>query len=297
MDIWGVLGKFSKCKLRRIMKFVAYMSKNRNKQQPDEGTPPALIRSLCLNKARVKLLNFLKYEIGFDNSDLDTIKSDLENYDFTWQNLANEADVSEGAVSNIMGEFQEQGFLIQYSGDDGERYRFTYTGGLILKKYFELIDVCDSMGDAALQEFLNKIPDWDENLFDLDILENYEIESQSQRGSNYNSARRKYRELVMGAEKIRELVHQPFVPETFVNKDDVEFIINSNLKAKMEDDELIQGAKYSETDREIPYTLSIFDEQKVGILPPVENDPNILFYSSDPDVVEWAQKRYKNFQD
>lgn len=166
---------------------------------------------------------------------------------------------------------------------------------------------------TRLRPFLDQIPDWNQNLCNLDYLEDAHLEVE---GDVFGDSHlRRYTQRIRESEKSRELVAQ-LTPASEVygakiieDGMDCEFVGSAQIVEALEggaesSGEFIErwerteemGTKYFVVDEELPYTLTIFDDEVVTILPTSSEGPDALLETSNEAVVEWALETYDGYR-
>jgi predicted transcriptional regulator len=221
-------------------------------------------------------------------------------------------EVNDSTESNTRSDLEEKGLLNKVGRGN---YELTPVGKIAVK------DVHNWMKDAKninelfpLSQFLRQVHQLDEFLDEDEIrwLADSQIAVQDEE-TGRNHARNLYRQMIDEATEIREVIHRTYDPEYVRNElvnGDLEsiFVVSSiDMEETVRSEEasferwkdMYEHGSTHVSVEEIPidYSVSIFDDEKVGILPtdPVEAGTNVYLVSSDKNVVEWASNLIQRY--
>jgi len=252
-----------------------------------DETPLELIKFLCGSDVRHETLVVLQEEsqreklisMGFESSTL---------------------------TGNIQ-DFEDRGLIVE---PEQGTYELTSLGEYVSKEYFNFIDKLETVTETAhLRPFLNQVDDWESELCDADYLKNSDISMEREIGGN--QAIHEYNKLIEDSTSIREVIHRSITPNSFIEwldgeENDLEIIMPREMAEQYEEIPVAyrkwrnlhdNGADYLISDREIPFTLTIFNDTGVGIFPSKTDEPDIFLYTEQEEVLEWAEAMYGDLRE
>jgi len=218
-------------------------------------------------------------------------------------------DVIQSTVSSNLGDLENAGLIREIDTRD---YELTPFGEIISESYLSLLEDSKSIVRLfPLLPFFNQIPDYESHLCDLELLADAELYKELPSGRN--PARDKYMELISNATKIDEIIHRSIIPTTVLehlrNGDLERTNVHSpkNLIEEAREDERWHnrwkklhehGAHHYAVDESITtlYTLSIYDDETVSIIPSSTDQDLVLLVTQNPEVLDWAKNRIQTAQ-
>jgi len=224
-----------------------------------------------------------------------------------------EKEVNDSTKSNLLSDLENRGLIHNVSWGD---YEPTPVGGIVLNHLHESMKEANDLTKMfELSPFIRQIDNFEEFLDKDEIhhLAGSEIAVQSEE-SGRNDAKRLYREMVEQSSNIKEVIHRTYIPEDFRSQlvdgdlDSLKAIFGPEMAEEARNKETIKsrwkelhknGATHLSVPGGIPidYSVSIFDNEKVGILPTDPDDgPDVYLVTSDENVLNWASRLIQKYE-